>query len=82
MKKGIELPAPNFVVESPATLLAISKHSFIFFPLNIANEKPPLNASPAPVVSTRFSIISAFIFIILRHLNTVNLSHLMLLLLF
>ena len=37
-KFGIESPAPNLVVENPATLLAISKHSFIFFPFNKADE--------------------------------------------
>ena len=40
------------MVESPATLLASSKHSLI----DLFNERPyaraPLNASPAPVVST------------------------------
>ena len=47
-------PAPSFVVEIPATLLANSKHSFIDFPLDRPKAKPPLNASPAPVVSTAF----------------------------
>ena len=47
----MESPAPNFVVDKPATLLANSRQSFIFLPFNNAKEKPPLNASPAPVVS-------------------------------
>ena len=49
--KGIASPAPSFVVEIPATLLANSKHSLIVFSFDKPNAKPPLKASPAPVVS-------------------------------
>ena len=49
--KGIESPAPSSVVEIPATLFANSKHSFIGFSWDKQKAKPPLNASPAPVVS-------------------------------
>ena len=45
-------PAPSFVVEIPATLFANSKHSFIDFSFDNPKANPPLNASPAPVVST------------------------------
>ena len=43
------------MVESPATLLASSKHSLIDFSLEIPYAKPPLKASPAPVVSIAFT---------------------------
>jgi hypothetical protein len=39
------------VVDKPATLLASSRHSFIDFSLDKPKAKPPLKASPAPVVS-------------------------------
>jgi len=51
LRNGIESPAPSFVVDSPAILLASSKHSFMGFSLNKPNANPPLKASPAPVVS-------------------------------
>ena len=44
-------PAPSFVVEIPATLLANSKQALIGFSFDSPKAKPPLNASPAPVVS-------------------------------
>ena len=55
LRYGIALPAPNFVVEIPATLFANSKHSFIDYPFDKPKAKPPLNASPAPVVSIAFT---------------------------
>ena len=51
-------PAPSFVVEIPATLFANSKHSFIGFSFNSPKAKPPLKASPAPVVSIAFTALA------------------------
>ena len=48
---GIASPAPSFVVDKPAALLANSKHALIGFPLDKLKANAPLNASPAPVVS-------------------------------
>jgi len=53
------------VVDNPATLLASSKHSLIGFSLDKPKAKPPLKASPAPVVSialteVAFKKISSF----------------------
>ena len=58
LRNGIESPAPSFVVDNPATLLANSKHSLIGFSLNKPNAKPPLKASPAPVVSMALTEIA------------------------
>ena len=56
--KGIASPAPSFVVEIPATLFANSKHSFIGFPKDNPKAKPPLKASPAPVVSKALTVLA------------------------
>ena len=57
-KVGIESPAPSLVVDKPAILLAKYKHSFISFPSSNATEKPPLKASPAPVVSIALTLLA------------------------
>ena len=44
--------APFFFVEMPDTLIAKFKQSFIFIFFSNPEARAPLNASPAPVVST------------------------------
>ena len=56
--KGIASPAPSLVVDIPATLFANSKHSFVGFSFDKPKAKPPLNASPAPVVSMAFTALA------------------------
>ena len=51
-------PAPSLVVDIPATLFANSKQSLIGFSFNKLKAKPPLKASPAPVVSTAFTALA------------------------
>ena len=58
-RKGIASPAPNLVVDIPATLLASSRHSLIGFFFNKQKANPPLKASPAPVVSIAFTGLAA-----------------------
>ena len=51
-------PAPSFVVEIPATVFANSKHSLIGLPIDNPKAKPPLKASPAPVVSKALTLLA------------------------
>jgi len=53
---GIELAAPNLVVDIPATLFAKINASLFLYSLAKAKANAPLNASPAPVVSTTFDL--------------------------
>ena len=46
------------MVDKPATLFANSKHSLIGLFFDKAKAKPPLNASPAPVVSIAFTEVA------------------------
>ena len=54
-------PAPNFVVDKPATLFANSKQSLTDLFCDNPKANPPLKASPAPVVSIALSEVALIV---------------------
>jgi len=56
LRLGMESAAPFFVTESEANAQANFMASIRFSPLARREASAPLNASPAPVVSTAFTL--------------------------